>query len=96
MGSPLHRPFVLPGSLSMQQLTDSHLAWSKLYEAEVKSPARSGANLAKLVNGSVFANGRAPSPYGKPDDVDDRRRVPVLLRRESQQTLRAPVMLSSL
>jgi hypothetical protein len=49
-----------------------HIARNRLCEAEVKSPARSGADLAKLVNGSGFANGRAPSLYGKHDGEECR------------------------
>jgi hypothetical protein len=71
-----------------------HLALNRLCEAEMKNPARSGADLAKLVNGSGFANGRALSPCGKRGG-EECRHTPVLLRRGSRQLLLAPEMLSS-
>jgi hypothetical protein len=67
-----------------------------LTQAGTKNPARSGAGQAKLVNGSGFASGRVPSLYGKRDDVDDRRRVQVRLRRGLQLLPRARETLSSL
>jgi hypothetical protein len=51
-----------------------------LTQAGTKSPARSGADQAKPVNGSGFASGRVPSLCDTRDDVDDRRRVQVRLR----------------
>jgi hypothetical protein len=49
-----------------------HIARNRFCEAEVKGPAQSRADLAKLVNDSGFANGRAPSLYGKHDDEECR------------------------
>jgi hypothetical protein len=48
-------------------------------QAETNSPARSGADLAELVNGSGFANGRAPSLYGKRGG-EECRHMPAQLR----------------